>query len=201
MSLSLFISHLIGGSVGSTVLLMSSIILGSLFVEDLTAVIVGILAADGIISIPLALFSLCTGVILSDIGFYWLGRLASTHPRLARYVDHNLIAPFRLWLENRYALTIFSTTFIPGSRFPTYTASGFFRRPFSTFILTAISAVIIWMSFLFFIAYWFGAFTSEWIGPARWGIAGIFILILLSIGLYNFFRAYRANAKKKNCAN
>jgi len=195
--MSLFISHLIGGAVGSIILLMLAIMLGSFFLEDLTAVIVGILAADGIIPIPLALFSLYTGVLLSDLGFYWLGRLASTHPRLACYVDHDFIAPLRSWLENRYALTIFSTTFIPGSRFPTYVASGLFRRSFSTFILTAIAAVVLWMSFLFFIAYWFGAFTSRWIGPARWVIAGVFILILVIISLYNFLRAYRA--KKKTC--
>ncbi len=195
MSLYLFIFHLIGGAVGSTILLALAIILGAFFLEDLTAVIVGILAADGVISIPLALFSLCAGVLLSDIGFYWLGRLASTHPRLARYVEHDFTAPFRSWLESRYALTIFSATFIPGSRFPTYTASGFFRTSFSTFILTAIAAVIIWMTFLFCISYWFGAFTSEWLSPARWGVAGVFLLILLSIGLYNFLRVYRA---KKN---
>ena len=64
--MSLFISHLIDGAVGSTILLMLAIMLGSFFIEDLTAVIVGILAADGIIPIPLALFSLYIGVLLSD---------------------------------------------------------------------------------------------------------------------------------------
>jgi membrane protein DedA with SNARE-associated domain len=194
MFLSLFISHLIDGAVGSTMLLLLAIIIGCFILEDLTAVIVGVLAADGIISVPLALFSLYIGVILSDLGLYCLGWLASTHPRLARYVEHDFTAPFRSWLENRYALTIFSATFIPGSRFPTYTASGFFRSPFLTFILTAIAAVIIWMTFLFCVSYWFGAFTTAWMSPVRWGAAFIFALVLLSVGWHNF-RAYRA---KKN---
>ena len=196
---SIFVSHLIGGAVGSTTLLMLVIVLGSFFQEDLTAVIVGVLAADGIISAPLALLSLYTGVILGDLWLYCLGWLASAHPRLAQYVDHDYIAPFREWLQNRYQLMVFSARFIPGTRFPTYTGSGFFRMPFSTFILTTIAAGFMWMTFLFFASYWFGAFTSEWFGPARWGIAGIFVLVLLSVGIHNFHRIYRARKNHNGC--
>lgn len=77
MPFSLFISHLIGGSVGSATLMAVTIIVGSFFFEDLTAVVVGVLAADGVISIPLALLSLFVGVLLSDLTLYCLGRVAS----------------------------------------------------------------------------------------------------------------------------
>jgi membrane protein DedA with SNARE-associated domain len=194
MFFSLLISHLIGGAVGSTIVLFFAIVIGCFFLEDLTAIIVGVLAADGIIFAPFALLSLCIGVILSDIGLYYIGRLASVHPRLAKYVEHDFTAPFRSWLENSYAITIFSATFIPGTRFLTYTASGFFGSRFSTFILSVLFSVIIWMTFLFCISYWFGAFTSEWIGPVRWGIACIFSLIFIGVGWYNF-RAYLAKKK------
>jgi membrane protein DedA with SNARE-associated domain len=187
----LFLSHLIGGSVGSQVLLSLAIILGTFILEDPTTVIVGLLAADGIIGVPIALFSLYAGIVFGDIGLYCLGWLASTHPRLARYVDHDFIAPFRAWLETRYVLTIFSARFIPGSRLPTYTASGFFRSPLSTFILTAIVATSIWTTLLFSASYWFGNFTSEWIGPVRWGIALVFLLALFFIARHNLL-AYRA---------
>ena len=97
-----FISHLIGGAVGSYVLLSLAIILGSFLLEEVTIVIVGILAASGAIPIPLALCSLYTGIIICDTGLYSLGWLASTHPRLAKYVDHDLVAPMRTWLETRF---------------------------------------------------------------------------------------------------
>src|SRR3989344_3757106 len=116
----LFLIHFIDGAIGSAVFLSLAIIVGTFVLEDPTIVIVGVLASDGIISIPLALFSLYMGVVLGDIGFYSIGYLASTHPRLAKYVDHDYVAPFRAWLESRYILTIFSARFIPGSRFPTY---------------------------------------------------------------------------------
>lgn len=191
MSPSLFLSNLIGGAVGSTVILPFIIILGAIFSEDVTAVIVGILAADGIISIPLALACLFIGIIFGDSGIYLLGRIARTHPRLAHYVDHDFLAPFRAWLGKRLVLTVFSARFIPGSRFLTYVASGFFRAPFPTFLLTTITAASIWTTILFSVSYWFGGFTSGWLAHLRWGIAAIFLLSLFFIGRHNL-RIYRS---------
>jgi len=191
-----FISHLIDGAVGNTALLSFTIILGTLILEDMTTVIVGVLAADGIVPIPLALFSLYIGVVSGDVGFYCLGWLARTHPRLASYVDHDFIAPIRTWLKTRYVLTIFSARFIPGTRLPTYAASGFFRSPFSTFVLTASTAILIWTTILFSVSYWFGNFTSEWIGPVRWGIALAFLLAIFFTARHNLL-AYHAKKEEK----
>ena len=123
-----FLSHFIDGSVGSTFVLPLMIIIGTFFSEDITAVIIGILAADGVISIPVALISLFIGIVLGDSGIYGIGWLASTHPRLGRYVDHDFIAPFRAWLKKSYVLTVFSARFIPGTRF-TYSCNRFDSFP------------------------------------------------------------------------
>jgi membrane protein DedA with SNARE-associated domain len=186
-----FLYSLISGSVGASMPLAAAIILGTFFLEDPTTIIVGVLAADGIIPVPLALVSLYAGIVLGDIALYCLGWAASTHPRLARYVDHDFTAPFRAWLETRYVLTIFSARFIPGARFPTYTTTGFFRSPLSTFIIVAIGATSVWTTFLFSASYWFGSFTAEWMGPVRWSIAGVFLLVLFLVGRHNIV-AYRA---------
>ncbi|MCX6786337.1 MAG: VTT domain-containing protein [Candidatus Kaiserbacteria bacterium] len=192
---SLFLSHFIGGAVGGTaVILALTIILCAFILEDATTVIVGVLVADGIISIPLAIVSIYIGIIIGDAVLYSVGSLARTHPRLAHYIDHDFTAPFRSWLEKRYALTILSGHFVPGLRFTTYIASGFFRSKLSTYILMAIVGSLIWETILFSAAFWFGSFTSEWIGTARWGLALVFLLIPFFIGRYNL-RAYQA---KKN---
>ncbi len=187
----IFLSQLIGGAIGSPVSLSLAIILGTFILEDPTAVIVGMLAADGTISVPFALFSLYSGIILGDIGLYCLGWFASTHPKLKLYGDHELALPLRAWLETRFVLTIFWARFIPGSRLPTYAASGFFRSPLSTFILTAVVATSVWTTLLFFASYWFGNFTSAWMDYHRWGVAGAFLLALFFIGRHNLL-AYRA---------
>lgn len=194
-----FIPTLIGGAVGSTLTLAAAIIIGTFILEDVTVVIVGLLAAEGVIGIPLALISLYAGIVLGDIGLYWLGRYASTHPRLEKYVDHDILAPFRNWLEKRNGLALFSARFVPGMRLPTYTASGFFGSPFSSFVATAVVAASVWTLFLFSAAYWFGSATEEWLGPLRLGIAGFVILILLVIGPLNFF-AYRTKSKRSELA-
>jgi membrane protein DedA with SNARE-associated domain len=186
-----FLYHLIGGAAGSITLLSLTIIFGTFFLEDPTTIIVGVLAADHLIPVPLALLSLYAGIILGDIGLYGLGWLASTHPRLAHYVDHEFVAPFRAWLETRFVLTVFSARFIPGARLPTYTASGFFRSPLSTFVVVAIGATSIWTTFLFSASYWFGTATSEWIGPVRWSIALAFLVLLFIVARHNLL-AYRA---------
>lgn len=190
-----FLSKFILGSIGSSVLPSFAIILGVIFLEDTTTVIVGMLAADRMLSISHGLISLYIGIVVGDIGLYCLGYLASTHPKLARYVDHDFIAPFRAWLETRFVLTVFTARFIPGARLPTYTASGFFRSPLSVFITTAVGATSIWTTFLFFASYWFGNATSGWMGPARWGIAFAFLLMLFLIGKHNVL-AYRTKKKE-----
>lgn len=189
-----FISNLIGGAVGGSVSLPLAIILGTFILEDPTAVIVGMLAANGTIGVPVALVSLYAGIILGDIGLYFLGWFASTHPRLKLYGDHELALPLRTWLETRFVLTIFWARFIPGSRLPTYAASGFFRSSLSKFILTAVVATSVWTTILFFASFWFGNITSGWLAYERWSIAGAFLLALFFIGRHNLL-AYQA---KKN---
>lgn len=192
-----FFSDFLIASVTSGALPSLVIILGVIFLEDTTTVIVGVLAADHLITIPHALFSLYGGIIVGDLGLYCLGYLASTNPRLARYVDHDFIAPFRAWLETRFVLTVFTARFIPGARMPTYTASGFFRSPLSIFIVTSIGATSIWTTFLFTASYWFGNATTGWMGPARWSIAFLFLLALFFVGRHNI-RAYRAKRNELN---
>ncbi len=190
------LSLFIDGAVGGTVVILSlTIVLCAFILEDVTTVIVGVLVADGLIPISLALVSLYTGIVIGDAVLYSLGSLARTRPRLARYIEHDLTAPFRAWIEDRYAFTIFLGHFVPGLRFTTYIASGFFRFPLPTYILMAIIGSLLWEMILFSAAFWFGNFTSAWIGSVRWGIALLFLLILFFIGRHNLL-AYRAKKKE-----
>lgn len=188
-----FLPHFIGGEVGHVVLLPLTIILCTVFFEDLIIVIVGLLAADGAVSIPVALLALYIGTIVGDAALYSLGAYARTHPRLAHYVDHDFTAPFRSWLESRYAFKVFSGHLIPGFRIATYIASGFFGHSFSTFMRMATVGGLVLVTILFSASYWFGSLSAGWVAEARWGIAGVFLVILFFIGRHNL-TAY--NAKK-----
>lgn len=180
-----------GGDAGSVFLLVAAIIACTVVFEDMLIVIAGVLAADGHISVPLAFLALYAGTIIGDVGLYSIGAYARTHPRLARYVDHDLTAPFRSWLDSRYEFAVYSGHFIPGFRFATYIASGFFGKPFTPFLRMAMVGGTILVTVLFSLSYWFGGLSAGWAAEARWGIAGIFLIILFFAGKYNL-AAYRA---------
>lgn len=180
-----FLSYFAGGTVYSAILLSLLIALCAMLLEDFAIVVVGILAADGLILVPVAFFSLYLGIFVGDLVLYSIGSFARTHKRLANYIDHDFTAPFRSWLERRYSFNIFSGHFIPGMRLTTYVASGFFHSPFRTYISMAIAGGLLLETILFSFSYWLGEFTSQLVGQVRWGIAFAFLLILFIIGKYN----------------
>ena len=186
-----FLSNFTGGTISSEILLSIAIVACAIFFEDITTVVVGVLAADGLIPVPIALISLYAGIAIGDMVLYTLGAFSRTHPRLAHYIEHDFTAPFRSWLEHKYAFKVFSGHFVPGFRFTTFVASGFFRLPLRTYIPMVIAGGLVLEITLFTISYWFGSVTTGWVSHARWGIAGAFLLVLFFIGRHNLM-AYRA---------
>lgn len=187
-----FLSNFTGGTVSSEVVLSLAIIVCAIFIEDVTTVVVGVLAADGLIAVPIAFISIYIGIAIGDTLLYSIGAFARTHPRLAHYIDHDFTAPFRSWLESNYSFKVFSGHFVPGLRFTTFVASGFFRFPLSKYIPMAIAGGLILETTLLSVSYWFGSFSSKWAGEVRWGIAGVFLLVLFFIARHNI-RAYKAS--------
>jgi membrane protein DedA with SNARE-associated domain len=183
-----YLTHLIVDGAGSTALLSLTIVVCALVLEDLTSVLLGMFAAEGIIGIPLALSSLLVGIVLGDTTLYSLGRFARTHPRLSHYIDHDFTASFRTWLERQYRLLVFSAHFVPGLRFTTYIASGFFKRPLREFVPMAIAGGVVLGSGLFALAYWFGSVTGAWMRPVRYVVALGFVLVLVVVTQKNLRR-------------
>ncbi|KKW39418.1 hypothetical protein A3I46_00385 [Candidatus Kaiserbacteria bacterium RIFCSPLOWO2_02_FULL_54_13] len=186
-----FLFHFTNGAGDATIALSLAVVLCAIFFEDVATVVVGVLTADGLMPVPVAFISLYIGTAIGDTALYSLGVFARTHPRLAHYIDHDFTAPFRLWLGNRYAFTVFSGHFVPGLRFTSFVASGFFRFPLRTYIPTALAGGLVLVTTLFTVSYWFGSVTSGWVSHIRWGIAGAFVLALFFIGRHNLL-AYRA---------
>lgn len=175
------LSYFTGTAIDSTLLLFLAIAVGAVFFEDATTVVVGVLAADGLISIPVAALALYSGICVGDLALYTLGAYARTHPRFAHYIDHDFTAPFRSWLFEHSAFKVFVAHFVPGLRFTTYAASGFFRLPLSTYLPMAFVGGVTLMTALFTLSYWFGSFTSKWVGEMRWGVAGVVLILLFII--------------------
>jgi membrane protein DedA with SNARE-associated domain len=167
----------------STPLGMSlAIILGTFILEDATMVAVGVMAADGLVPIPLGLASLASGIALGDFGLYGIGRLARAVPWLQRWVDSEKLRPLRSWLAERLYATVISTRFLPGMRLPTYLACGFFAVSFRRFAIPVVGATILWCALLFTCTYYFGVYTLSVLGFLRWPVALGAIVVLTLVG-------------------
>jgi len=166
-----FVVRFIQASLSTTLGASFAIIIGVLIQEDVATVTVGMMAAEHLIAIPLALISLAIGTILNDCALYSLGRFAITHPRLRRWVEHEKRLPLRTWLNKRLVSTVVTTQFLPGMRLPIYAACGFFALSFRRFFLSVVGVVLIWSPLVFTCAYYYGFYTLRWFGLWRWPIA------------------------------
>jgi membrane protein DedA with SNARE-associated domain len=159
-----------------------AIILAVFIQEDVTTVTVGMMAAEHLVPVPLAIVSLMIGAILNDLGLYGIGRLAITHRGLHRWVTHEKRLPLRSWLGDHLVSTVVTTQFLPGMRLPIYAACGFFALPFLRFAGAVVGVVIVWSPLLFAAAYFYGEYTLAWFGFWRWPIALAAVMMLAFAG-------------------
>ncbi len=176
MVLTHFIDFIVTGSLPHVYLIPVAIIVGTFILEDATTMLIGVLAADGSIGIPLALLSLYAGIILGDFWLYGMGYLAANHKWAARLVNHHRYDHIRGWLEERFESAVFTSRFVPGMRLPTYTAAGFLKLPFRRFVPPVVIGTLIWTSLFFGTAYLFGNLTEQWLGVWRWPLAAALIV-------------------------
>jgi membrane protein DedA with SNARE-associated domain len=186
-----FLVHMIQSALSSSVGTGIAIILATFILEDATMVAVGVMAADGLISIPLGLSSLATGIALGDFGLFGIGRLARSHPRLGRWVHSERLKPFGQWLNAKLYSTVIATRFLPGARLPTYLACGFFSVSFPRFALPVVGATLVWSTLLFTCSYYFGVYTLTVLGIWRWPIALAGVALLYFVGRARWSHAMR----------
>lgn len=185
------VDFVVTGSLAHLWLVPLGIIIGTFILEDAATMLVGVLAADGDIAIPIAIVSLYAGIILGDFGLYWLGYLAANHRWAARLVNHERYEPIRTWLEERFEGAVFTSRFVPGMRLPTYTAAGFLKLPFRRFIPPVIGGTLIWTTLFFAAAYLLGNLTESWLGVWRWPLALGIILAWLAFTQWRIRRGAR----------
>jgi len=162
------------------------IILASYILEDMAIIVAALLAAEQLISVPMAATAIMTGIISGDIGLYILGHFAKKH----HFIKQKLIKNERHLkysnIFNTHLLkNILFIRFIPGLRFICYTSCGLLNINIGRFIFGVALATALWVSVVFSIIYILGANTwtanSHW----KWAIAPVAMLML-----YLFNRHY-----------
>ncbi len=154
----------------ATWLMALAIIAGTFVHEDIATVVAGMLVADGVISISVALPALYIGIVAGDIGLYGLGRLIALNRISRRVSARRRFAALKVWLDERLVTGVFLVRFLPGLRMPAYTTYGFFAMPLRRYVISVIIAAAIWTPALFYLSYRFAALTADWLGVLRWPI-------------------------------
>jgi membrane protein DedA with SNARE-associated domain len=182
MAIHHFMLDLIRASLATPWAAALAIILGVLIQEDITAVAVGMMAAEHLVGIPLALGALIVGTVLNDVLIYGAGRAARVFPRVDRWLHRKSRGPLKAWLDEQLVKTVVTTQFLPGLRFPIFGACGFFALSFSRFAITATCVALVWAPLVFTLAYYYGLYTLDWLGLWRWPVALALVLTLIFTG-------------------
>lgn len=131
-----------------TLLLMAA----TLVSEDLTCIGAGFLAANGLISLPLAIVACFMGIFIGDLMLYAAGRMlgrAALRCRPMRWlVSESAERRAEAWFRRRGAIIILISRFLPGTRTATYFTAGVVRAPFLKFLLFFGVAAALWTPLL-----------------------------------------------------
>lgn len=128
------------------------ILLATFITEDGACFAAGALVSQGKISFAAALSACFFGVLIGDIGVYWIGRIFGkplSNTRIFKYFvsDVNL-AKASKWLNEKGALAIVISRFVSGLRLPTYLVAGFLKISFPKFAFYFCAATMIWTPIL-----------------------------------------------------
>ncbi|MGD1934423.1 MAG: DedA family protein [Candidatus Phaeomarinobacter sp.] len=160
-------------------LVMLAITIGTLILEDAATVTAALLASEGVLPHGAALLALYIGILFGDLGLYGVGAAAARWPSARQWVSEHRIMRGREFLEGSLFVTLFGARCIPGMRLPTYTAAGFVGIPFPRFALYAGGLAAGWSTGLYGLIAILGETVLNDLGPWRWGVAALVIVLAI----------------------
>jgi membrane protein DedA with SNARE-associated domain len=147
----------------------ASLAAATLASEDLAAVSAATLAAGGHVNIYVATGAVTAGIYAGDLLLFVCGRASTRVSVLRRWIagrwSGEQLRELTRTLDQRLALAILASRFVPGTRLPLYVAAGVFSRRPAAFCAWTFVAVAVWTPLLVSGVLLVGqAFES----PARW---------------------------------
>ena len=117
--------------------------------EDAAVIAAASAAALGAGDPPLLFAALMAGMVISDTWKYWLGRYGRTHAWAMRFVEKPGVQKAGRQVLKRLGVTLFIARFVPGTRIPTYIASGLFAAPFLPFLFYVVASGVVYAALMF----------------------------------------------------
>lgn len=151
------------------------------FLQEDAAVVGAASAAALKMGDPALLFaSLMAGLIISDTWKYWLGRFARTHAFAKRMVEKPGVKEAGEQVRKRLGWALLIARFVPGTRIPTYIASGLFNAPFLPFFAYVVASGLLYAGVMFAAFASLGAVLGEKAMKHAWVVAvGIVAVVIV----------------------
>lgn len=90
--------------------------------------------------------ALILGILIGDLGLYWLGSAARTNRRIRRKIPLKAARKFKHWISGRETVVLFASRFMPGARLPTYVSFGFLGLSLTRFFIVMTIAAVLWVT-------------------------------------------------------
>jgi membrane protein DedA with SNARE-associated domain len=164
--------------------------LATFVVEDAAAIGAGLSLAAGTISWPVAFTSCFLGIWLGDLGLYALARFGGRKWfEQSSFKRHSAkVAICEAWFAEHGTLALIFSRCVPGTRLPTYLASGFLRVPLLKFLAVTGSASFVWTWIVLWLAETAGARLVHWLGAFKHGTYWLFLFGAILLAAFQLLR-------------
>lgn len=143
--------------------------------EDAVTVGMAILVAEGHAPLALGFAAVVIALVLGDSALYGAGALAARFRALRKKVATRRVHQAKRWVEKRLKTILLASRFMPGTRLPTYLASGFFGFSFTVFLAMLTIGAVVWTAFIFTVILTAGKPLLDSLGPWSW-VGAVIIL-------------------------
>jgi len=170
-----YLFQFINQFVVSPQILFFILIVSTFVLEDAATIGAVGLSVAGAIDPLWGYIAVLSGIIIGDIGLYYIGCGAEKNKCIKRKTAKYDLKKYREKIKKHSVIAILTSRFIPGARTPTYLAMGYFNISFILFFITAAVAVSVWTTALFWGLYFLG----DIIAPHVSGWTTVFIAIFI----------------------
>lgn len=175
------IFQILDSLVESPLVFAGAIILATFILEDLTTASSAIIASQTDINFFIPLSALFIGIVLGDLGLYFLGKYASNLSFIKNLKSSEKVIRASTMIDKNLVLTVIISRMIPGMRLPTYTAIGALNLSFTKFLSIVLFAVALWSGILFYLFYTLGSAAGGMTGTLKWWVMGAAIAAIVII--------------------
>jgi len=155
--------------------------------EDLGCIGAGLLAAGNVITIWVAFIIVFVGILIVDIGIYWMGRVFGRpvvqEPPFKWLISKKDIDWTAALFKNNGFKIMWGSRFLPGTRFPTYFTAGLLHTPFQIFFLYFFTSVLIWTPLVLGVSILVGQQMISYLQIYQEYAVHIFFLLVIAIYL------------------